>query len=98
MNETRFGSVQVRAVDDRGGAGPAASTQQAIPRHPVTYPTTTRHTSRRGAGCEPGYTPCLPIVDDLNCDDINDSLKPIDVTGDDPYHLDADRNGLGCES
>jgi hypothetical protein len=60
-------------------------------------------TTRGGGGsaakkCEPGYSPCLPIVADLNCSDIPDSLKPIRVTGRDPYRLDGDGDGYGCES
>ena len=47
--------------------------------------------------CEPGYSPCLPTVADLNCADISDSLKPIRVTGSDPYRLDGDGDGYGCE-
>jgi hypothetical protein len=47
--------------------------------------------------CEPGYSPCLPVVTDLECSQIPDSKKPIRVTGSDPYRLDADGNGLGCE-
>ncbi|MEX1140980.1 MAG: hypothetical protein WD399_08100 [Thermoleophilaceae bacterium] len=48
--------------------------------------------------CAPGYSPCLPVVGDLDCGDISDSLKPIRVYGDDPYGLDGDNDGLGCES
>lgn len=48
-------------------------------------------------GCAPGYSPCLPIVSDLDCADIADELKPIRVTGDDPYRLDGEGDGLGCE-
>lgn len=48
--------------------------------------------------CEPGYSPCLPVVADLNCSDIPASKKPVRVTGSDPYRLDADHDGLGCES
>lgn len=57
-------------------------------------------TAPRGAGrdCEPGYSPCLPRVADLNCSDIPDSKKPIRVTGSDPYRLDADGDGWGCTS
>ena len=33
----------------------------------------------------------------MNCDEIADSKKPIRVTGADPYALDRDRDGLGCE-
>ena len=50
-----------------------------------------------GAGCEPGYSPCLPRVADLNCSDIPASKKPIRVTGSDPYGLDGDGDGWGCE-
>lgn len=51
-----------------------------------------------GANCEPGYSPCLPRVSDLNCDEIPATKKPIQVTGSDPYRLDADHNGVGCQS
>jgi hypothetical protein len=47
--------------------------------------------------CEPGYSPCLPVTSDLDCGDIPDSKKPIHVTGSDPYRLDSDGDGLGCE-
>jgi hypothetical protein len=50
-----------------------------------------------GKKCQAGYSPCLPIVADLNCGDISDSLKPIRVTGSDPYRLDGDGDGYGCE-
>lgn len=50
-----------------------------------------------GGSCEPGYAPCLPRTSDLDCGDISDSLKPIHVTGSDPYRLDSDGDGLGCE-
>jgi hypothetical protein len=50
-----------------------------------------------GGSCEPGYTPCLPITGDLDCGEISDALKPIHVTGSDPYRLDSDGDGLGCE-
>lgn len=50
-----------------------------------------------GAGCQPGYSPCLPRVADLNCSDITESKKPIRVSGSDPYRLDGDGDGYGCE-
>ena len=45
----------------------------------------------------PGYSPCLPIRGDLDCADIPDWKKPIGVTGDDPFRLDADGDGWGCD-
>jgi hypothetical protein len=47
-----------------------------------------------GGGCAPGYSPCLPIVDDLDCADIDGSVT---VTGSDQYRLDSDNDGVGCE-
>lgn len=64
---------------------------------PTTAPRGGRSHST-GPGCEPGYRPCLPVVADLDCGDIADSMKPIHVTGNDPYRLDSDGDGLGCES
>ena len=53
--------------------------------------------NRTGAGCQPGYSPCLPRVADLNCADIPAAKKPVRVTGSDPYRLDGDGDGWGCE-
>lgn len=47
------------------------------------------------AECAPDYAPCLPISDDLNCSEIGTQVR---VVGADPYSLDADGNGIGCES
>jgi hypothetical protein len=38
------------------------------------------------------------VVADLNCGDIAASLKPIRVTGSDPYRLDGNGDGWGCTS
>lgn len=51
-----------------------------------------------GPGCQPGYSPCLPRVADLNCADIPSSQKPVRVTGSDPYRLDGNGDGWGCTS
>jgi hypothetical protein len=56
------------------------------------------HPSAPAGFCEPGYSPCLPVTDDLNCGDLSSSQTPVTVTGDDPYGLDADGDGTGCDS
>ena len=50
-----------------------------------------------GSACARGYSPCLPVVSDLDCGQIPESKKPVRVTGADPYALDRERDGLGCE-
>ncbi len=49
------------------------------------------------SACARGYSPCLPVKQDLDCAQIRDAKKPVRVTGADRYGLDADRNGLGCK-
>lgn len=51
--------------------------------------------------CTPGYSPCLPPASDYDCiGGSGDGPKYtglVHVTGSDPYGLDADNDGLGCE-
>jgi hypothetical protein len=47
--------------------------------------------------CTPGYSICIPAGGgDVNCGDL--AATNIAVTGSDPYGLDADGDGVGCES
>ena len=58
----------------------------------------TRRTVAGGASasCNPNYTPCVPnSASDLNCPDVG---HPVKVVGSDPYNLDSDGDGSGCES
>jgi micrococcal nuclease len=49
-------------------------------------------------GCHPSYTPCLPVIGDLDCADVRAlGVAPVRVVGSDPYRLDGDDDGLGCE-
>jgi endonuclease YncB( thermonuclease family) len=48
--------------------------------------------------CHSSYTPCLPIVGDLDCADVRAlGQAPVRVLGSDPYRLDGDDDGFGCE-
>jgi endonuclease YncB( thermonuclease family) len=48
--------------------------------------------------CHASYTPCVPVVGDLDCADIRRlGVAPVRVLGSDPYRLDGDGDGLGCE-
>jgi hypothetical protein len=54
------------------------------------------------SGCTPGYSPCLPPASDYDCSsgtgDGPEYTDYVTVTGSDPYGLDADNDGAGCES
>jgi hypothetical protein len=55
-----------------------------------------------GSDCTPGYSPCIPPGPDVDCaggsgDGPRYVSGPIRVTGLDPYGLDGDNNGVGCE-
>ncbi len=78
------------------GSPPAASpATPAATKPPSKAPAPTA--SGSSGRCEPGYSPCLPRVADLNCDDIPSSKTPVRVSGSDPYGLDSDGDGVGCE-
>jgi beta-lactam-binding protein with PASTA domain len=54
------------------------------------------------SNCTPGYSPCLPPASDYDCaGGSGDGPKYVygteTVTGSDPYGLDADNDGYGCE-
>jgi hypothetical protein len=55
-----------------------------------------------GGNCTPGYSPCLPPAPDYDCiGGSGDGPKytgTVHVTGSDPYGLDADGDGIGCET
>lgn len=57
-------------------------------------------TADADAGCHPAYAPCLPILADMNCPAVRALGKaPVTVRtrGFDPYHLDGDGDGIGCQ-
>jgi hypothetical protein len=49
----------------------------------------------QSSNCSPYYSPCLPIVGDLDCPEVG---MRVSVHDGDPYRLDADHDGIGCES
>jgi hypothetical protein len=66
----------------------------------VVRPVTTTPTQTQN--CTPGYSPCLPPASDYDCaGGSGDGPKYtglVRVTGSDPYDLDADGDGWGCNS
>jgi hypothetical protein len=58
--------------------------------------------SETSQNCEPGYSPCLPRLYDYDCKngqgDGPGFTGKVKVTGNDPYDLDRDGDGIGCTS
>ncbi len=76
-----------------------APVTQASSASPAAVTTPNTLVGAGGASdCHPSYTPCLPIVGDLDCADVRDLGKaPVRLKGPDEYRLDSDKDGLGCE-
>jgi hypothetical protein len=70
---------------------------------PVDEPSSGGGSTAVGAGCEPGYDPCVPTYPpDIDCADLGTGWREsndggVTVTGDDPHLLDLDGDGKGCE-
>jgi hypothetical protein len=73
------------------------TTPRAPAPQPLSNPRPTR-LAPMSDSCEPGYSPCLPVTGDLDCGDLSSAQTPVRVTGSDPYRLDADGDGYGCDS
>jgi hypothetical protein len=79
---------------------PRTSTHHYAPK-PSPKPTPTPK-PKPVSNCTPGYSPCVPIASDVDCAGGSGNGPayvegPIYVTGDDPYDLDRDGNGIACE-
>lgn len=61
-------------------------------------PSPTADVGEKSVGCHPAYVQCLPITDDIDCSDpvITQPIE-LNVPGVDPYKLDDDGDGIGCE-
>lgn len=64
---------------------------------PATVAPATVAPTTAAPDCHPNYTPCIPNLpgDALNCGDIRGSVR---VNGGDPYRLDRDGDGIGCDA
>jgi hypothetical protein len=97
-------AAAVKAAADKAAADKAAAAKAAAARAAAaaaaaaaTPPTTS------APKCTPGYDPCIPPGPDVDCAGGTGNgpryvQGPIAVTGSDPYRLDADHNGIGCEN
>jgi endonuclease YncB( thermonuclease family) len=88
-----YSRAERRAKGSPRGLWKQCATQATSPQPVVSPPP-----SAPAAGCHASYSPCLPIVGDLDCADVRALGKaPVRVLGSDPYRLDGDDDGWGCE-
>jgi micrococcal nuclease len=85
-----YRNAESKARSARAGAWKACGSTTITPILPSPPPAS--------GNCHPSYTPCLPVVGDLDCADVRAlGVAPVRVLGSDPYRLDGDGDGLGCE-
>jgi hypothetical protein len=83
---------------DEGGADGESSAGGSSSSAAMDDVDDTSETGPGGGECHPSYSPCLPMVDDLDCPDVVAmGVAPVTVVGPDDYGLDADADGIGCE-
>jgi hypothetical protein len=75
---------------------PVVKTPQSI-----TRPKIIEVARSKSSGCHPSYSPCVPIVSDVDCDGGAGNgpafTGRVQVIGSDVYGLDRDGDGIGCE-
>ena len=92
-----------RAAAAQAAADRAAAAQApAAPAAQASAPPRAQASSPAAAACTPGYSPCIPPGPDVDCAGGSGNgpryvQGPIIVTGSDPYGLDSDHDGIGCE-
>jgi membrane protein involved in colicin uptake len=87
-------AAAAKAAADRAAAVARAAAAAAAA---AAAPTTT------APNCTSGYDPCIPPGPDVDCAGGSGNgpryvQGPVTVTGSDPYGLDADHDGIGCEN
>jgi hypothetical protein len=84
-------------------AGTKPTTTKPTTKPPTTKPATKPTTKAPAQNCNPNYTPCVPNDPvDVDCSGGSGNgpsyvKGPVQVIGSDPYGLDTDHDGIGCE-
>ena len=91
-----WGACQATLDPSRALGTSQVAVAVAAPPPPLLSPASTSASS--DGDCHPSYEPCLPIADDLDCADVEALGKaPVRASADDPYRLDGEGDGVGCE-
>ena len=100
--EYTYGTAYARQGQYQAADSAARSADRGLwgkcggPDKPLKQPKPPQQQSQPAGNCEPGYDPCVPpYPPDVDCGDVD---GPVRVSGSDPHGLDADGEGVACES
>jgi hypothetical protein len=91
------------AAASRAAASRAAASRAAASRAAASSSAAAPAPGPTAQDCTPGYSPCIPLGPDVDCAGGSGNgpryvQGPVRVTGSDPYGLDRDHDGIGCDS
>lgn len=92
-----------KAAADKASAAAASAKASAAQAAQASAAQQAQASSRAAPVCTPGYSPCIPPGPDVDCAGGSGNgpryvQGPVTVTGSDPYGLDSDHDGIGCEN
>ena len=103
--DTAFAAAKAKKVGLWSACGAGAAPQGIVTAPESADPAPAAPTPAAGNGCQPDYATCIPLqgdgsgrgqANDLDCGDITGNVQ-LRKLGVDPYRLDADSDGVGCE-
>ena len=109
LDEFRHEDLELAAELDAAFAEARAAGRglwSACAAEAVAAPAPVRPAGAAGAGCHPDYVTCIPVAgdgsgnggaNDLDCGDLPGAVQARQP-GVDPYRLDADGDGVGCDA
>jgi hypothetical protein len=92
-----------KAAADKASAAAASAKASAAQAAQASAAQQAQASSQAAPVCTPGYSPCIPPGPDVDCAGGSGNgpryvQGPVTVTGSDPYGLDSDHDGIGCEN
>lgn len=94
-------TYEVTLTDGRETARRQVSS--VVTRKPVTEVVAIGTKEAAGGGCDPNYTPCVPVASDVDCAGGSGNGPayvdgPVEIIGSDVYDLDRDGDGVACDT
>jgi hypothetical protein len=92
-----------KAAADKASAAAASAKASAAQAAQASAARQAQASSQAAPVCTPGYSPCIPPGPDVDCAGGSGNgpryvQGPVIVNGGDPYGLDSDHDGIGCEN